>query len=97
MTFKIPTNVITAVTGVSGSGKSSLINDCFYGNAIKTFGIGFENAGEVKKITGLEKIKEIIMINQEPIGKSARSNPASYLKIYDEIRKLISSTADAKN
>ncbi len=94
--FKIPTNVITAVTGVSGSGKSSLINDCFYGNAIKTFGIGFENAGEVKKITGLEKIKEIIMINQEPIGKSARSNPASYLKIYDEIRKLISSTADAR-
>ena len=94
--FKIPTNVITAVTGVSGSGKSSLINDCFYGNAIKTYGIGFENAGEVKKITGLEKIKEIIMINQEPIGKSARSNPASYLKIYDEIRKLISSTADAR-
>ena len=83
----IPLNIITAITGVSGSGKSSLIHDCFYGNAIKYFGGPFENAGEIKSIKGLESVNEVVMISQEPIGKSARSNAASYIKIYDEIRK----------
>ena len=85
----IPLNIITAITGVSGSGKSSLIHDCFYGNAVKYFGGPFENAGEIKSIKGLENVNEVVMISQEPIGKSARSNPASYIKIYDEIRKLL--------
>ena len=93
----IPLNVITAITGVSGSGKSSLIHDCFYGNAIKYFGGPFENAGEIKSIKGLENVNEVVMISQEPIGKSARSNPASYIKIYDEIRKLMATLPESKN
>ena len=82
---------------MSGSGKSTLIYDCFYGNAIRKMGSSFENPGFVKKIEGLENIKEIIMMTQEPIGKTARSNPATYLKIYDEIRTLMSSTPEAKS
>ena len=93
----IPLNIITAITGVSGSGKSSLIHDCFYGNAIKYFGGPFENAGEIKSIKGLESVNEVVMISQEPIGKSARSNPASYIKIYDEIRKLMAALPESKN
>lgn len=95
--FDIPLNSITCITGVSGSGKSTLIYDCFYGNAIRKMGSSFENPGFVKKIEGLENIKEIIMMTQEPIGKTARSNPATYLKIYDEIRMLMSSTPEAKS
>ena len=95
--FNIPLNSITCITGVSGSGKSTLIYDCFYGNAIRKMGSSFENPGFVKKIEGLENIKEIIMMTQEPIGKTARSNPATYLKIYDEIRTLMSSTPEAKS
>ena len=93
----IPLNIITAITGVSGSGKSSLIHDCFYGNAVKYFGGPFENAGEIKSIKGLENVNEVVMISQEPIGKSARSNPASYIKIYDEIRKLMATLPESKN
>ena len=94
--IKIPLNLISAITGVSGSGKSSLIYDCFYGNAIKEFGQSFENAGNIDQIKGLKNIDEIVMITQEPIGKSTRSNPASYLKIYDEIRKIMSETEEAR-
>ena len=94
--IRIPLNLISAITGVSGSGKSSLIYDCFYGNAIKEFGQSFENAGNIDQIKGLKNIDEIVMITQEPIGKSTRSNPASYLKIYDEIRKIMSETEEAR-
>ena len=63
----------------------------------KYFGGPFENAGEIKSIKGLENVNEVVMISQEPIGKSARSNPASYIKIYDEIRKLMATLPESKN
>ena len=96
VSFEIPLNCITFVTGVSGSGKSTLIKDCFYGNAIREYGKAYDNCGEVSSIVGLENLKEIVMITQEPIGASARSNPASYMKIYDEIRKIIANTDYSK-
>lgn len=94
--FEIPINCITCVTGVSGSGKSTLIKDCFYGNASKHFGQIYDKPGEIESIKGLSAINEIIMVDQKPIGTSSRSNPASYMKIYDDIRSMISKTKDSK-
>jgi len=96
VTFEILLNCITYITGVSGSGKSTLIKDCLYGNAIREFGQSYENPGNISSISGLENLNEIIMITQEPIGTSSRSNPASYMKIYDEIRMIMSKSPDAK-
>ncbi|MEE2701670.1 MAG: excinuclease ABC subunit UvrA [Thermodesulfobacteriota bacterium] len=92
----IPLNCITCVTGVSGSGKSTLIKDCLYGNAIREYGQSYESPGNVSSISGLHNLKEIVMITQETIGTSNRSNPASYMKIYDDIRKIMSESPDAK-
>ena len=95
VSFEIPINCITCVTGVSGSGKSTLIKDCFYGNAIREYGQTYDNFGQVLSITGLEHLTDLVMITQESIGTSARSNPASYMKIYDDIRKTMSNTSSA--
>ena len=88
---KFPLNVLTVVTGVSGSGKSSLVRDVFYSALKRYYGGTTERAGLFGDLKGdLKLAKEIDFVDQNPIGKSSRSNPVTYLKAYDEIRKLFS-------
>lgn len=86
---KFPLNVMTVVTGVSGSGKSSLICEVLYNALLKVYK---ESSGQIVQYNGLEGdlklIKNVEMVDQNPIGKSSRSNPVTYIKAYDEIRKL---------
>ena len=94
---KFPLGVITLVTGVSGSGKSSLVNECLYKNAyMKIYGNKKMVPGKIGSIEGLENIDRIIHISQQPIGRTPRSNPATYTGVFDDIRELFSQTTDAK-
>ena len=94
---KIPLGALTLVTGVSGSGKSSLINEVLYKNAyVKIYNAKRIIPGKVSKITGLDDITRIIHINQQPIGRTPRSNPATYTGVFDDIRDLFSKTTEAK-
>jgi excinuclease ABC subunit A len=94
---KFPLNVMTVVTGVSGSGKSSLVNDILYSSLNKLVNGGGDFAGFEGKISGnIERIKSVEFVDQNPIGKSSRSNPVTYLKAYDEIRKLYSDLPASK-
>lgn len=97
VTVDFPLGVMTVVTGVSGSGKSTLVRDIFYrALARKVYGDG-EAPGRFGNITGdLGRVKDVVFVDQNPIGKSTRSNPATYLKAYDEIRALMASTQAAK-
>jgi len=92
----IPIGKFTCVTGVSGSGKSSLVNDVIYKNLIRKFRSEKEKPGKVEDIKGDNFISDIILLDQSPIGRSGRSNPVTYIKVYDEIRKVISSPMQAK-
>lgn len=86
---KFPLNVMTVVTGVSGSGKSSLVRDVFYTALKRALGGTTDKAGQYGELKGdINLIKDIDFVDQNPIGKSSRSNPVTYLKAYDEIRKL---------
>lgn len=86
---KIPLNIITVVTGVSGSGKSTLINSIFYPAVAQYLGEYGKKPAAHTSVTGdLDLVNSVEYVNQSPIGKSSRSNPATYLKAYDEIRKL---------
>ncbi|MBQ9449242.1 MAG: excinuclease ABC subunit UvrA [Acholeplasmatales bacterium] len=97
VTVKIPLGVITCVTGVSGSGKSSLINECLYKNAyMKIYGTKKIVPGKIDKLEGLENIDRIIHISQQPIGRTPRSNPATYTGVFDDIRDVFSKTNEAK-
>ncbi len=94
---KIPLGVITCITGVSGSGKSSLINEVLFKNAyVKLYGSKKITPGQVQKIEGLDQIDRIIQISQQPIGRTPRSNPATYTGVFDDIRELFAQTTDAK-
>ena len=94
---KFPLGVITCVTGVSGSGKSSLVNEILYKNAyVKLYSAKKVRPGKVKHIEGLENIDRIVHISQQPIGRTPRSNPATYTGVFDDIRELFSQTTDAK-
>ncbi|MFA9392568.1 MAG: excinuclease ABC subunit UvrA [Prolixibacteraceae bacterium] len=94
---KIPLNVLTVITGVSGSGKSSLVKQVLYPALAKRFGAYGEQTGKHDKVDGdLHLIKAIEFVDQNPIGKSSRSNPVTYLKAYDEIRTLYSNQQSAK-
>jgi excinuclease ABC subunit A len=97
ITVDIPLGKFIAVTGVSGSGKSSLINEVLYKNAYaKIYNNKKIIPGKVSKITGLDDINKIIHINQQPIGRTPRSNPATYTGVFDDIRDLFSKTTEAK-
>lgn len=96
VTVKIPLGTFTCVTGVSGSGKSSLVNEIIY----KELAVKLNRAkivpGEFRKIEGLENLDKIINIDQSPIGRTPRSNPATYTGVFNDIRDLFAQTQDAK-
>ncbi len=92
----IPLGVFTCVTGVSGSGKSSLINEILYKSLARSLNRAYTNPGKHKKIEGIEKLDKVIAIDQTPIGRTPRSNPATYTGVFDMIRDLFASTQDAK-
>lgn len=93
---KIPLGVFTCVTGVSGSGKSSLINEILYKSLAKKLNRARTIPGKHKKIEGVEQLDKIIDIDQSPIGRTPRSNPATYTGMFDMIRDLFATTIDAK-
>ena len=93
---EIPLGVFTCVTGVSGSGKSSLINEILHKRLAKELMRAYTNPGKHKKITGMENLDKVIDIDQSPIGRTPRSNPATYTGVFDQIRDLFASTVDAK-
>ncbi|MBO5144566.1 MAG: excinuclease ABC subunit UvrA [Lachnospiraceae bacterium] len=93
---KFPIGVFTCVTGVSGSGKSSLVNEILYKYLAKTLNRARTIPGKFKKIEGTEQLDKVIAIDQSPIGRTPRSNPATYTGVFDQIRDLFASTVDAK-
>ena len=93
---KIPLGVFTCVTGVSGSGKSSLVNEILYKTLAKKLNRARTIPGEHDRIEGVEQLDKVINIDQSPIGRTPRSNPATYTGVFDQIRDLFASTADAK-
>lgn len=93
---KFPLGVLTCVTGVSGSGKSSLVNEILYKKLAHVLNRAHTHAGAHKKITGLEQLDKIIDINQSPIGRTPRSNPATYTSVFSDIRDVFASTNEAK-
>ena len=93
---KFPTGVFTCVTGVSGSGKSSLVNEILHKTLAKKLNRARTIPGKCKGVEGLEVLDKVIDIDQSPIGRTPRSNPATYTGVFDQIRDLFASTADAK-
>ena len=93
---KIPLGTLTLVTGVSGSGKSSLISDTLYPALAKKLNRAQESGAEYKKITGLDSLDKVVNITQDPIGRTPRSNPATYAKFFDLIREVFAMTPEAK-
>jgi len=93
---KFPTKVLTGITGVSGSGKSTLVTKTLIPALKKSFKMDFSNAGSYKKIKVPDSINNIIVMDQSPIGRTPRSNPATYIKVFDDIRKIFASTKESK-
>lgn len=96
ITAKIPLGVFTSVTGVSGSGKSSLVNEIIYKKLASKLNRSKVKAGDYDKINGIEFLDKVINIDQSPIGRTPRSNPATYTGVFDLIREVYSNTSEAK-
>ena len=96
ITVKFPLGQFVCVTGVSGSGKSTLVNDILYKTVARDLNGSNEKPGKCKKVKGLENIDKIVNIDQSPIGRTPRSNPATYTGVFDMIRDLFAETNDAK-
>ncbi len=96
VTLTVPFGTLTVVTGVSGSGKSSLITDTLAPALANRVNHAHRRCGAYRKITGLENIDKVINIDQSPIGRTPRSNPATYIGLWDDIRALFASTQDSK-
>ena len=93
---KFPLGCFTCVTGVSGSGKSSLVNEVLYKNLANELNRAKKPMGKFDEMTGLENLDKVIAIDQSPIGRTPRSNPATYTGVFTDIRELFASTQDAK-
>jgi excinuclease ABC subunit A len=91
-----PLGAMVAVTGVSGSGKSTLIENVLYGTYQRSRGVVNVEPGACDSLTGLDDLEDVTLVDQRPLGRSSRSNPVTYIKVYDEIRKLFAATPDAK-
>ncbi|MCI8604574.1 MAG: excinuclease ABC subunit UvrA [Ruminiclostridium sp.] len=94
--INIPLGLFTCVTGVSGSGKSSFVNEILYKHLVAKLNRAKVRAGKFEKMTGTENLDKVINIDQSPIGRTPRSNPATYTGLFNDIRDLYASTADAK-
>lgn len=92
----IPLGILCCFTGVSGSGKSSLVVDSMYKHLALARGIKVDQPGQISGIEGIDKIEKVISIDQSPIGRTPRSNPATYTKIFDEIRNIFAATKESK-
>jgi excinuclease ABC subunit A len=92
----IPLNTLTCVTGVSGSGKSTLVHDVLYAAIKRQKGDWDRRVGSFKKLEGTEIITDVVLVDQQPIGRTPRSNPVTYLKAFDPIRELFAATKDAR-
>jgi len=88
VTVEIPLQRLVCVTGVSGSGKSTLIQDVLYPALARHLGVATDSPGAFRRLVGADQVNEVVFVDQSPIGKTARSNPASYVGAFDEIRKL---------
>ena len=93
---KVPLGIMTCITGVSGSGKSSLINEILYKRLVRDLNRARVIPGKHKDILGVDQLDKVINIDQSPIGRTPRSNPATYTGVFDQIRDLFAATADAK-
>ncbi len=96
VSVEIPLGIMTCVTGVSGSGKSSLVNEILYKRLARDLNRARCIPGKHKDVQGMEQLDKVIAIDQSPIGRTPRSNPATYTGVFDQIRDLFASTADAK-
>ncbi len=96
LTVRIPLSMLVCVTGVSGSGKSTLVEDTLYRAAARAFRVESLPMGRFRAIKGLEHLRGVQLIDQQPIGRTPRSNPITYLKAFDEIRKLFASQPEAR-